>query len=656
MKHRLTELVLLLIITFLNVSMAYCAPVKIMGLQFDNSDKMILINSAGDFSPKVPLVQNAGIIKKGMLQNPDRAYFDIADAILMTPSKTWQIQNSVLEEAAISQFSKEPNVVRIVLKYKKDKLKNADTAFKVYQNYNQAIITYSDRLVENDNFYPIYNPTKEEVYAPLKSLFKEKTSVPLPPATPQTNAISLDKMFEQNAQKNLTEQNQKMLVAQSYIQSYIKTQNGVLVKAVGDLSIKPSYTLESPVRMVIDIPNSTLKQELRSTTLALGALVGPDGKTLAQRDIFRIAQFDKSTVRIVIQGNNAKDYRAVIAPDRQNMFIAKRQDVINSKLTQYLADVIKYSTSKGTNADILSVEFDSPVSLSIFEENKIFYMDIQNVSDVNQASFDTILQNPYFKDAKLIKIALDKIRVQVPLPDNTVPTVGIAQNGKKVIVYFRYVEPENVAKVKEEKMKEEIKKVVEKQNRPMFLTSYNKVVIDAGHGGADIGATRAFIEEKSLNLDIAKLVAKNLEKEKMKVEMTRDNDRTLTLEERVALSEENSPDIFVSIHHNASLKEGIYGIETHWWREESIDLAKAIHSQLTTANNLQKWQTVDRGLIKSQFYVINHTTCPAVLIEVGFISNIDERNRLLDKKRQEEVAKAISDGIVDYFEDRGKKK
>jgi N-acetylmuramoyl-L-alanine amidase len=65
---------------------------------------------------------------------------------------------------------------------------------------------------------------------------------------------------------------------------------------------------------------------------------------------------------------------------------------------------------------------------------------------------------------------------------------------------------------------------------------------------------------------------------------------------------------------------------------------------------------MDRGLIKSQFYVINHTTCPAVLIEVGFISNADERNRLLDKKRQEEGAKAISDGIVNYFKDRGKKK
>ncbi len=656
MKRKLTELVLLLIITFLSVGMGFCAPVKITGLQFDNSDKMILINSTGDFMPRVPLGQKTGLIKKGVLQNPDRAYFDIQEAVLVTPAKSWQIQNSALEEVTISQFSKEPAVVRVVLKYKKDKLKDANTAFKVYQNFNQAIITYSDKLVENDNFYPIYNPTKEAIYAPLKSLFKEKTSVPLPPTTPQTNAISLDKMFEQNARKNLTEQNQKFLVTQSYVQSYTKAQSGILIKALGDLSIKPSYTLEGPTRLVVDIPNSTLKQELRNTTAAIGDLVAPDGKTLAQREIFRIAQFDKNTVRIVIQGANAKDYRAVIAPDRQNMFIAKRQDVINSKLTQYLADVVKYSVSKEANADVLAAEFDSPVSLSIFEENKTFYMDIQNVSDFNQAGFNEILKTPYFKDAKLIRIALDKARIQLPLADNTVPTVGISQNGKKIVVYFRYFEPQTVAKAKEEKMKEEVKKVVEKQSRPMFLKSYNKVVIDAGHGGADVGAARVFVEEKSLNLEIAKLVAKNLEKEKIQVYMTRDKDQTLTLEERVAFSEENSPDIFVSIHHNASLKEGIYGIETHWWREESIDLAKAVHFELASAQNLEKWGTMDRGLIKSQFYVINHTTCPAVLIEVGFISNPEERNKLLDRKRQEEAAKAISDGIVDYFKDRGKKK
>ena len=65
--------------------------------------------------------------------------------------------------------------------------------------------------------------------------------------------------------------------------------------------------------------------------------------------------------------------------------------------------------------------------------------------------------------------------------------------------------------------------------------------------------------------------------------------------------------------------------------------------------NFNKWKTKDRGLFKSQFYVINHTTAPAVLVEIGFLSNPAEREQIMSEARKQATAKAIAEGIYEYF-------
>ena len=91
------------------------------------------------------------------------------------------------------------------------------------------------------------------------------------------------------------------------------------------------------------------------------------------------------------------------------------------------------------------------------------------------------------------------------------------------------------------------------------------------------------------------------------------------------------------------------GIETHWYHDYSKNLAEIIHKHLIKQIPSSK----DRGLFKSKFYVINHTTVPAVLCEIGFLSNPDERNELITENRKQRTAKAIADGIIEYL--RGKK-
>ena len=126
--------------------------------------------------------------------------------------------------------------------------------------------------------------------------------------------------------------------------------------------------------------------------------------------------------------------------------------------------------------------------------------------------------------------------------------------------------------------------------------------------------------------------------------MTREIDETVSLQERVEISENICPDIFVSIHVNSSNSESPNGLETHYYKDNSLQLAKTLHASLLnhiTANN--------RGLFKSKFYVINHTTAPAILVEIGFLSNPSERAQLVTESRKQATAKAIAEGINDYF-------
>ena len=131
--------------------------------------------------------------------------------------------------------------------------------------------------------------------------------------------------------------------------------------------------------------------------------------------------------------------------------------------------------------------------------------------------------------------------------------------------------------------------------------------------------------------------------------MTRSEDIFIPLEDRVNFSNEISPDIYVSIHANSTVQNVTYGLEVHYYKDDSLELANTMHAIFSSDKNLKKWDTKDRGVIKSRFYVINHTEAPSVLMEMGFISNPVEREKLMTKQRQEEVATAIADGILEYL-------
>ena len=194
----------------------------------------------------------------------------------------------------------------------------------------------------------------------------------------------------------------------------------------------------------------------------------------------------------------------------------------------------------------------------------------------------------------------------------------------------------------------------------------NKVIyLDAGHGGYDPGASYFGISEKSLTLAIQSRVKAKLEAEGYQVVTTRTSDTYVDLTDRSRAANASESDIFVSIHINASGSSAAQGIETYYYQpyaeypsrinaayhdnptrlSMSDTLANAIQSSLINATGAQ-----NQGVKRQTFAVLRETTAPAVLLELGFLSNPQEAARLNTSAYQETLANAIVAGIKSYYE------
>jgi N-acetylmuramoyl-L-alanine amidase len=170
------------------------------------------------------------------------------------------------------------------------------------------------------------------------------------------------------------------------------------------------------------------------------------------------------------------------------------------------------------------------------------------------------------------------------------------------------------------------------------------IVLDAGHGGSDPGAQRGTIQEKDITLGIVEKLYRMLVADGARVSLTRSDDTFISIQDRVRLSLDAHPDIFLSVHINAlETNDAIRGIETYYRTEQSLPLAQCIHTALVS-----QLDTPDRGIRNARFYVINHTSIPSVLAEVGFISNPEERMDLASGQYQNKVARALEDGVALY--------
>lgn len=182
------------------------------------------------------------------------------------------------------------------------------------------------------------------------------------------------------------------------------------------------------------------------------------------------------------------------------------------------------------------------------------------------------------------------------------------------------------------------------------------VVIDPGHGGSDTGAIGPDnIQEKTVTLAVALKTKSMLEQAGAKVILTRTDDRDVfapndsAVEElgaRAAVGNKNKADVFVDIHANSFSDPKVSGIGTYYYPKTIYDkvLAQSIQDSVTRGGG-----QVDRGTCSAEFYVLNHTTMPAFLIELGFLSNQNEEKLLTTSQFQQQLAQGIVNGLDNFF-------
>lgn len=179
------------------------------------------------------------------------------------------------------------------------------------------------------------------------------------------------------------------------------------------------------------------------------------------------------------------------------------------------------------------------------------------------------------------------------------------------------------------------------------------IVLDPGHGGNDEGAKSSTVMEKKITLTTACLTKTFLEDLGYRVILTRSRDIYISPSGRATIANKNEGDLFVSIHFNAASNPSAKGIEVFYYNQEK---SKRSQSSRQLANNilyylLDETASISRGVKKANHLVTRETVMPAVLVEGGFITNPEERDRLKDRAHLSKIADAIAKGIDKYLKD-----
>jgi N-acetylmuramoyl-L-alanine amidase len=226
------------------------------------------------------------------------------------------------------------------------------------------------------------------------------------------------------------------------------------------------------------------------------------------------------------------------------------------------------------------------------------------------------------------------------------------------------------------------------------------ILIDPGHGGEDNGAETKLplkkgkwkpVKEKDIALSLAKKIHQELEKRKFNSYLTRSVDRTVSLAERAELADKIKADIFISVHVNSSTKNAPRGFETYYLdnhkdsavkKVENVEnkdlkgeeliinkiltdlvIERTVKSSKSLAVNIhskiqrlvgRRYKLKDRGVKPGLFYVLALTKRPAILLEVGFLSNSRELKRIMGATFQRRYARAVAIGIENFIKKRTK--
>ena len=339
---------------------------KVKDVITDNSDRMVLITGVGNFKNNKAIVKTTASstnvitdISHFTLNNPYRYVIDIPNAVLIGASRDIKLNNSsVITNIKLSQFSLNPNVVRATLSVKS----LADLSkIKLYTNGSDIVVKYANSIIDNYSQYKFYTPQGDRD----KSAKNQALS-----ATVTQNDTGVQTQFTPKIQTKF------------YLSQIQKTSQGLILKGLGALSLqKTVYSADSKKADVI-IDSTSISSDLENTCYSL---INPLDNSETK---ITVSKNNQRSVKINLEGNNLKDYRFIISPDGQSLFIAHRVHVLNTVFSSSNATVTNYSvTTTNAGYKLFEITFSSKVTYNVFELNDNFYLDINNLTDYSELKF-----------------------------------------------------------------------------------------------------------------------------------------------------------------------------------------------------------------------------------------------------------------------------
>lgn len=270
------------------------------------------------------------------------------------------------------------------------------------------------------------------------------------------------------------------------------------------------------------------------------------------------------------------------------------------------------------------------------------------------------------KDMKDIKWSEDSSNINVEVDSQSIDKLVVSSENKKIVggISFGNGESNKIIKIsktfKENYVyqdlsnKKVINVIISKLEKPYDY----KVVVDPGHGGFDPGTNLKGLLEKDVVLKIAKSTEQYLTYNGCKVVMTRNKDVAINgsknekqdLRARCDIISKENPDASISIHIN-SFKDSKYGgLTTYYFapngyqKQERIQMANMIQKEVVKDDG---WK--DRGILSNKYALTNVPKAPCVIIECGFITNEEDRARMLKPEALDNLAKNISSGMINFL-------
>ena len=419
-------IIFLLMVT---IQSAYCAPVsslassagfKVKDIIIDNSDKLIYIRGQGNFktgasaiyAPIPGINQNTSInlinnISTFTISSPYRYVVDIPNAVLQGSSRTYKMQNSSLQSIALSQFSTNPNVVRVV--FTVNSVSDL-SKFKVYSNGSDIIVKYKPTIIENAFAYKFYTPTGDS--SAISQL-------------QNTSAV-----LSSNTTNDVLEINPRMKT-RYYLSQVSQNSDGLILRGLGQISLqRASYSTDN-TKATLVLDSAAISSKLEDKTYNIPS------SNINNKATLTVNSINSRKVKLTLDGNNLRDYRFVVSPDGQSLFISHRTYVINTAFSTNTAKVDSYKMTKNANGySIFDLNFNQAVTYDVFELNDNFYLDVNNLGDFNSALFNQMLKTSEIK-VQALKISSDKTRFIIPAKDLNFAYANIESNAKSIKLCFK---------------------------------------------------------------------------------------------------------------------------------------------------------------------------------------------------------------------------